>query len=167
MASFSEFETHDWVEQAADGLITPDRLRQRALAWLARREYSRLEMQRRLAKLGGSPAHITTLLDDFCQRGWLSDQRFAESRTHARQARSGTQRIAQELRQLGVADDIISQTLAPLQEDELARARTLWQKKFGQLPQDANDRVRQYRYLLARGFAADLVRQILRFADEE
>lgn len=147
--------------------LTREQLRQRALGWLARRDYSRLELQRRLMQAGGDADAVAALLDDFCDRGWLSDQRFAESRSQARQARTGTRRIANELRELGVADDIIRQTLAPLQEDEFARARALWQKKFGRPAADAGERARQYRFLLSRGFPPDVVRRVIVAPEED
>ena len=152
--------------QAAPAL-TREELRQRALGWLARRDYSRLELQRRLMQAGGDADAVAALLDDFCDRGWLSDLRFAESRTQARQARTGTRRIANELRELGVADDIIQQTLAPLRDDEFARARTLWQKKFGRLAADAGERARQYRFLLSRGFPPDVVRRVVAASEDD
>ena len=48
--------------------------------------------------------------------------------------------------------------------DEVARARQVWQKKFGAAPQDldAAGRARQMRFLLSRGFSGETIRRVLR-----
>ena len=50
-------------------------------------------------------------------------------------------------------------------DTEEARAREVWRKKFGQTVTDAKEQARQVRFLLARGFAAEVVRRVTRAAD--
>lgn len=138
---------------------TPE-LRARALQLLARREHARAELRQKLLAHGDEES-INVLLNDFTARGWLSDERFAEQWSHQRSQRYGTQRLKQELRQKGVADDTIAATLEDLAGSEAARARAVWERKFGQLPTDARERARQARFLASRGFSLDLVYQIL------
>ncbi|MFX7731732.1 RecX family transcriptional regulator, partial [Acinetobacter baumannii] len=46
---------------------------------------------------------------------------------------------------------------------ELDRARSVWLKRFGdQPPREPAEQARQTRFLLARGFAPDVVRRLLR-----
>lgn len=141
-------------------------LRARALQYLARREYSRAELRGKLlphAQEGDDP---DALLDDLAARGWLSDMRAATQLLHARRDRFGAQRILCELRQKGIAEELIAGVLPELKQDELATARAVWQKKFGVLPQDARDKARQMRFLQSRGFSLDVIYQVLRLADD-
>ena len=134
-------------------------LRQRALDALARREHTRAELARKLAPHGDDPAALEALLDELAQRGWLSNERFAEQWVSARGARLGSRRLAHELREKGVDDDAIRQALD--QQDDLSTARAVWQKKFGAPPIDAREKARQCRFLQARGFSLDTIFKIL------
>jgi regulatory protein len=94
--------------------------------------------------------------------GYLSLQRFAESRVHARQARFGNLRITRELQQHGVKLDADAQQA--LRASEYERASEVWQRKYGSggPPQDAAARVRQMRFLAGRGFSPEVIRRVLR-----
>jgi regulatory protein len=140
---------------------SPDDLRARALRLLARREYSREELQQRLRSHAESEDDISALLDQLEQRGWLSEARFAEQLVHARQGRYGSQRIAHELREKGVGDETIEGVLAQVRQDEYAVAKEVWRKKFGAPPADIKDRARQVRFLQSRGFRPDVVFRVV------
>ena len=145
-------------------------MRTRALQYLARREYSRAELRSKLLPHvqadedfeRSPPPSLDTLLDDLAARGWLSDARAATQLVHARRGRFGTQRIAHELRQKGIAEELIGGALPALKESELETARDVWQKKFGALPQDAKEKARQMRFLQSRGFSLDTIFCVLR-----
>jgi len=136
-------------------------LRQRALGFLARREYSRLELKRKLAPHAEDEGELESLLEDFQKRGWLSEERYTEQIIHARRGKYGTQRIVQELREKGVGEEAISAALPELKESELETARAVWAKKFGQPPVDAKDKARQARFLASRGFRMDVIFRVL------
>jgi regulatory protein len=74
-----------------------------------------------------------------------------------RAPRQGLQRIRAELTRHGLALD--ADTAAALRESELARAREVWQRRFGQPAADAAERARQMRFLAGRGFAAEAIRR--------
>lgn len=153
-------------------------LRARALQYLARREYSRAELRGKLlphVKTGedfglysdssgdsSGPADLDALLDDLTARGWLSDARAATQLLHAKRSRFGTQRIAHDLRQKGISEELVSAALPALKESELEAARSVWQRKFGALPQDAGEKARQIRFLQSRGFGFEVIFQVLR-----
>ncbi|BCL74843.1 regulatory protein RecX [Jeongeupia sp. HS-3] len=137
-------------------------LRNRALGYLARREYARLELrQKLLPHADGDEASLDAILDDFVSRGWLSDARFAEQWAHFRSQRYGPQRLRAELRQKGVDDNLIDDALANVSDDEYAQARAQWQKKFGSAPQDQKERAKQLRFLAGRGFSLDVVYKVV------
>jgi regulatory protein len=154
-------------------------LRARALQYLARREYSRAELrgkllphvqvEEELEQVFDSSGHVNldALLDDLTARGWLSDERAAAQLVHAKRSRFGTQRITHELRQRGIAENLIDQALPKLKESELEAAREVWRKKFGAAPRDENEKARQVRFLQSRGFSLDVIFMILRFTETE
>jgi regulatory protein len=136
-------------------------LRERALRLLARREHSRFELARKLAQAGFDETDIAALLDEFEQRNWLSDRRFAESWVADHRARAGSVKLTFDLRQRGVADPIIEAVLAEHRDSELKRARAVWAKKFGTRPADSAEKAKQIRFLQSRGFSAGIIRQAL------
>lgn len=164
-------------------------LKARALQWLAQREHSRTELRRKLLRAArdeqrrrteealasgdapqlddasGCEACVDKLLDWLQAQRYLSEERFVESRVHARAARYGNLRIRQELAQHGVQAD--AALLQRLGDSELQRARDVWRRKFDALPADAAARARQMRFLLQRGFSPAVVQKVLRSAPEE
>ena len=138
-------------------------LRERALRLLARREHARVELSRKLAPYAESTEQLDMLLDDLTARRLLSDERYVEMRLNARSARFGNARLAHELRTQGVAEELVSEALAG-SDDELSRARQVWQRKFGNTPAvaEANERARQMRFLMSRGFSGETIRRVLR-----
>ena len=139
----------------------PGELRERALRLLARREHSRFELARKLAQAGFDETDIGVLLDDFEARNWLSDRRFAESWVADHRAKAGGVKLAFDLRQRGVAEDVIAAVLGEERDSELERAREVWMKKFGSAPADAAEKARHMRFLQGRGFSSGIVRQTL------
>jgi len=142
-------------------------LRERALRCLARREHSRLELQRKLVPHAEEPDDIRSLLDDFEKRGWLSEKRLVEQTVHTRRGRYGVVRILRDLRGKGVSEEAISQTLPQIMESELEAARAVWRKKFGTLPHNASERGKQIRFMQGRGFDLDVILKILRGTGED
>ena len=122
---------------------------------LARREYSRPELARKLAPFAENPEDIPGLLDDF-------ERRVVEQVLASRRRRFGAQRIAHELREKGLSDAAIAGAQLQLQESELETARAVWTKKFGVMPANARDKARQMRFLQGRGFSLDIIRRLLR-----
>lgn len=156
-------------------------LKAKALACIAQREHSRVELQRKLqahvakqaraAAAGGlehapaAAAEIEALLDWLAARDLLSEARFVETRAQARAARFGNVRIQRELAEHGVALD--RDTSAALKGSELVRARAVKTKRFGAAPPaDAAARAKQLRFLAARGFSAETARKVLKAEDD-
>jgi len=136
-------------------------LRERALGYLTRREYSRAELYRKLQPYAGEEK-LDALLDEFKQRDWLSDARYADQMVHARKGKYGSMKVAHELRTQGVAEELVDKALEELQANEQETARNLWRRKFGAPPQSREEWARQARFLQGRGFATDIIRQVLR-----
>jgi regulatory protein len=143
-------------------------LRQRALEYLAKREYSYAELGQKLKAYAEEADDLPALLDDFKQRGWLSDARFTEQLVHARKAKFGSVRVANELREKGVDDTLIAEAVAGLQDNEVARASEVWRKKFKAAPITREEWAKQARFLQSRGFTFDVIKHILnRHAEDD
>lgn len=111
---------------------------------------------------------LPALLEDFKQRGWLSDARFTEQLVHARKAKFGSVRVANELREKGVDDTLIAEAVAGLQDNEVARASEVWRKKFKAAPTTREEWAKQARFLQSRGFTFDVIKHILnRHAEDD
>ena len=138
-------------------------LRGRALRLLARREFSRQELERRLRAYSASSAELDTLLDDLVQRGWLSDTRYADALVRKRSGQFARRAIAQELKQAGVEEDVAAAVLAPADPDEeFAAALALCQRKFHRAPLDQKEKTRQIRFLQSRGYSLSLALRVIR-----
>ena len=137
------------------------------MRYLARREYSRAELRARLLTYATPDDNVDAVMDELVKRGWLSDARAAIQLVHAKRSRFGTQRITHELRQKGIAEEVISAALPELKESELEAAREVWKKKFGVAPQDEKEKARQMRFMQSRGFGLDVVFKVLRVTETE
>ena len=135
-------------------------LYQRAVRLLARREHTRAELARKLAPYG-SDEEIETVLSELSKASLQSDARFAESYVRSQASRLGATRLRQILRTKGVATDLIAASVDEL-PDESQRIHVVWQKKFGTPPADAREWAKQARFLQGRGFAAELIRKLLK-----
>ena len=137
-------------------------LRARALRLLARREHSREELRRKLVPHLAESDDVESLLDDFTQRGWLSDARFAEHSIRAKARRFGPLKVAQQLRERGVDEEAIAAGFHAAGQDGIASIETVWKSRFRSPPADDRERARQIRFLQGRGFALDHILKFLR-----
>jgi len=143
------------------GFETPS-LKGRALKLLSQREHSRLELERKLAKYEEEPGTLAQALDELGARDFISEARVVESVLHRRAARMGAARVRQELQAKGIGDAAVADAMEQLKATEWARAQAVWRQRFGALPQDAGERARQMRFLLARGFSSTIAARLLR-----
>lgn len=149
------------------------RLRNKALAYLARREHSQQELQQKLRAYTpladedvevDVEAHyqmVEEVLADFKQRGWLSEQRFTEQVIHAKKQKFGSVRIAHELREKGIAEEVVAAAIVDVKADEFTNACQIWRKKYKTAPQNRDEWAKQARFLQSRGFGFDIVKQVL------
>ena len=140
------------------------KLRNKALRLLTTREHSREELLRKLAQSKVSrtreearapkPAKddIATLVDGLAAQGWQSDERYAEAIVRRLTGQASRRFIGEKLAQAGIKKDVAATALEVLEQDEMAVARALWTRRFGDVPKDDKDRQRQIRFLLSRGF---------------
>ena len=147
-------------------MAEPASLRVRALRMLARREYSRREMQDRLSSPDADDAEVQSVLDEFEQKGWLSERRFVEAVVQTRRRRFGAGKVLRELKDKGVSEDGLAEAREALADGEMEAARSIWQKKFGEPPVSLAERAKQTRFLAGRGFSSEVIRKILDWGDD-
>ena len=136
-------------------------LHRRAVQLLARREHSRAELERKLAP-HGAREEINLVLDELAAAGLQSDRRFAEAWLRSHCERFGAARLRRELRDKGLAAELIENSMDELGDDEEARAHDVWRRKFAVAPADARAWAKQARFLQGRGFDGDTIRKVLK-----
>jgi len=141
-------------------------LKGRALRLLSTREHSRVELQRKLQRYEEEPGSLQAALDELQAKGFISESRVLESVVNRRATKLGAARIQQELSTKGLDATLVAAAVSDLRGTELARAREVWRKKFGQPPSDASERAKQVRFLAGRGFAGDAIGRVVSGADE-
>lgn len=101
------------------------------------------------------------MLDQLAREGLQSDRRYAETYLDSRARKGyGPVRIRQELRERGIADSLIDESLDASALDWTAVLAAVRDKKFGGAPPaDFNERARQSRFLQYRGFSAEQIRR--------
>ena len=143
------------------GFAAPS-LKGRALRLLSQREHSRAELERKLAKYEEEPGTLAAALDELAAKDFISEARVVQSVVHQRAPRMGALRVRQELQHKGIAPEAIAEAVAGLQASETSRAFEVWRRRFEVPPQDAKERARQMRFLMARGFSGAVVAKVLR-----
>ena len=139
----------------------PISLKGRALRYLAGREHSRAELVRKLARHEEEPGQIELVLDDLQAKDFISEARMVASVINRRAASLGGARLRQELQAKGIDPERVRAAVAELKDTELERAQAVWRKRFGEAATDTKQWARQVRFLMARGFSADVVRSVV------
>jgi len=89
--------------------------------------------------------------------------RFAEAFVRSRILRGhGLTRIRQDIRQKGIADELVGQTLGEADVDWMTLAREVAQRKFGRRQAaDQRETAKRMRFLQYRGFSYDQIKYAL------
>ena len=146
-----------------------------ALHALAPRARSRAELHQHLLKRGADEESATGVLDSLELQGLLNDLEFAKiwSESRQRQKKLSKRVISSELRQKGVASDIIDEVLAQVDDAaEYEMAFALAEKKYRSCSHLDEDVIyRRISSLLSRkGFGHQMMSRImnqLRLGDEQ
>jgi regulatory protein len=136
-------------------------LKGRVLRLLTQREHSKAELARKLRALETDDGALARVLDDFEAKGLISEQRVANSVVNTKGKKLGGLRIKFELQAKGLSDDLVRETVSHLKDTEMARAQSVWAKKFGEAPADTKGQAKQMRFLAARGFDGGVVRAVV------
>ena len=145
----------------------------RALRWLAQREHSRAELERKLARVvedapeASAQAQIAAALDELAAKGLISEARVAESVLSAQGRRFGVRRLKQTLQAKGLDASLVASTLQQARATEFERAREVWRRRYGEPAADAAGRAKQMRFLAGRGFDTEVSRRVVQARDDD
>jgi regulatory protein len=133
-----------------------------AVRMLARRDYSRAELEQRLLHKGIPRDDIERALDELTAQGLLSDSRFAGATVRRKSGAYSKRAIAGALKASGVEGDVASQALAASEVDDADAIVALWLRRFGAPPANDREKARQIRFLQSRGFSLSAIFKLLR-----
>jgi regulatory protein len=142
-------------------------LKGRALRYLAAREHSRAELERKLKPHEETPGQLAQVLDELQAKDFISEARVVESVINRRSGRFGASRIKYELLNKGLGAEAVADAVDRLKSSELERAREIWRKKFGEPAADAAGRAKQMRFLASRGFGGEVIRRVVSHLEED
>ena len=142
-------------------------LKGRALRYLAAREHSRAELERKLKPHAESADQLAQVLDELTAKDFISEARVVESVINRRSAKFGAARVKHELLGKGLAAEVVLQAIEGLKTTEVERAREIWRRKFDGPASDAAGRARQMRFLAARGFSGETIRKVVASVKED
>lgn len=103
-----------WNKRPKQDLMEqPEAIYPAALAYLTRRDYSVEELRERLLSRGAEPDACETVIHRLLLQKYLDDERFAFGRVRQRREFNGRSRafVRQELRELGLAEELIQEAL--------------------------------------------------------
>jgi len=138
------------------------KLKSKAMYFLARREYGVQELTAKLSKYTEDSDLIDKVIKDLIVNSYLSEQRYVSSLVHSKQKKYGINKIRYILQNKQVDESLISTELDTIESQQQDSCRQIWSKKFKELPQDQNEKNKQIRFLLYRGFAMSVIMQMFK-----
>jgi regulatory protein len=134
--------------------------KERALALLDRRDYSRAELIRKLAEKGVPEADAAEAADRLAELGFVDDARYAPIVVRHYAAKGfGERRIRQELMRRGIPRELWDEALGEM-PDQTGRIDALLRSRLsGADPGDRDALRRASDFLLRRGFDWDEVKE--------
>lgn len=136
-----------------------DKAYDRSLNLISRRMRSEWELRDYLRRKEYDETIQNAVIERLTDRGYINDQQFAQRWIENRRLLKSTskRRLALELRQKRIADEIIQSALEADETDELSVLRELVEKKRKQAKYQ--DKTKLMQFLSRQGFGYDLIKQ--------
>ena len=141
-------------------------IKNKAIYFLSRREYSKLELTSRLKKYEDFPHElIYQVIDELVEKDYLSDLRFQEQCVNMLLKKGcGPNKIIFELKQKGIDNYIVNNLLNELEVDWQEQALQLDFRKYGQKNiKDLNCLAKIQRHLYSKGFDTDTIYYVINY----
>lgn len=136
------------------------------MQWLARRDYSRYELEQRLQRKKIDPSLIENVMTVLLEEGWVNDVRYTENFIYFRRNLGyGPERISQELQIRGIAETIIEAAIDKKSPAWIQSAVKLWEKHFKYLPKTPQDWLKQARFFSTRGYSEEFIESWIKRPD--
>lgn len=134
----------------------------KAIGYLARREYSAKELQQRLLQKEFSPALIDKVLERLIDDGYQSDERFTEMYIRSRvNAGDGPFKIKMKLREKGICESLTLAVLDTQTIDWLEQVKKVKEKRFGKICDSPAELAKQIRYLKNKGYYQEDIQAVV------
>lgn len=147
--------------------LTGQTLRATAFALLAKREYSKQNLQQKLIELGASAEDAEVLVEELAENQYQSDERMVGMvvRSQIKQGR-GLARVKQALKKHHLDESLAEESLQEV--DWLQQAYQLKVRKFGtDISKDPKIKAKQIRFLQYRGFSFDIIMQAIQMSEDD
>jgi regulatory protein len=143
-----------------------DKAYNRAVRFLGFRVRSQAEMERYLRDKGYPADVVAETIDRLARQQYLNDEEFARAWLDNRERfrPRGQQALRYELRQKGVAADVIEAAVAAVDEDELAWAAVEGKLQRWQSLDEPALRQKMMGFLSRRGFNYEVIQRVVRRA---
>jgi regulatory protein len=143
------------------------RLKNRALYYLAKREYGFVELINKIKPFATDELDLNIdscyqIVEDLKLKGLQSDYRFCESYINSKKRKFGHQKISYELKLKEIDDFLIEEFIEVLRDEEYESARMVWEKKYSSQPTDLNEKNKQIKFMQNRGFSFDTIKKIIK-----
>ena len=143
------------------------RLKNRALYYLAKREYGFVELINKIKSFAIDELNLNLdscyqTVEELKTKGLQSDYRFCESFVNSKKRKFGLQKISYELKQKEIDNFLIEEFIDALKDEEYESARLVWKKKYTSLPSDLNEKNKQIKFMQNRGFSFDTIKKIIK-----
>lgn len=142
---------------------------EKAVKLLSQRDYSRHSLEEKLLQSGYDEASVSKVTEFMVKRHYLDDKRYAEALLSRRRGKSGSGKIAMELRSKGVDQETSAQTLELLShDDELEAAKIQAIKYLASKDLEPREAYRRtIAFLARRGYRFDLAKEAYALASGE
>ena len=144
--------------EAGEAPPTESEASEMAMRYLARRDYSCLELSRKLGQRGVAEELADSVVQRLSEAGLVSDERFAEifTRTRVKQCLRSDADPRRTARQKGVSDPLIAAAMEPFEDNWHESARD-WVVRRHRGVLDRKAQARLYRGGTQRGFSHDQI----------
>lgn len=151
-----ESERTQHLASGNDALVD---IKGRIIRALARREHSRYELKVKMILKSFDGDAIDQVLDELESEALVSDERFAEAYCYHRKSRGfGPVRVASELKERQVSDDLVDKYVDSAENDWFDSAVYQRGKKFGVgKVDDFSQKAKQMRFLQQKGFTHEQI----------
>jgi regulatory protein len=157
-----EADVKKFKKISADG-----KLRARALEWLMNRPHSEREFRDYLYRKKVEPEQIDSLVNEFTEKGYLDNAKFAAWFTELQARRGKSDRaIRSGLFKKGIGREAADEVLDEGADDETERLKAMIAKKQ-KLSRYKNDPQKLMQYLVGQGFSWQSVKEQLRSDEAE
>ena len=143
------------------------RLKNRALYYLAKREYGFVELVNKIKPFATDKLDLNIdscyqVVEELKLKGLQSDYRFCESYVNSKKRKFGFKKISYELKQKEIDDFLIEEFIEVLRGEEYESAKIVWEKKYSSSPSDLNEKNKQIKFMQNRGFTFDTIKKIIK-----